>query len=405
MTVLIAILSTLALAGLFAAGLRYASRKVRVEHEPMVDRIDRLLPQTQCGKCGHPACRPYAEAIAAGEDHNRCPPGGKGTIRALSDLLDREVLPLDETYGEEQETKTVAYIREDECIGCTKCIQACPVDAIVGAAQRMHTVIVDECTGCDLCVEPCPVDCIDMIPVAQTDNPDTTTLAEDIPLVRYFRDAKNAVREKATEREKADRARRRFEARQQRIENERREKQARREASRRRVAQPAAEPAAPAHGSSQAHAPGNNAKDRSRELKAAKTAYNMAKKQCKQAEAAFERARRDGATNLNRLQQTVDKLRDRMKQAREQMQALMEEAKSDVKTQTGEDLKTLKIEAARLELEARRKAEAIQAARNTDDGSTVRERENEYRQSRQRADDAANRLKQVMEDQGMKEDE
>ena len=126
--------------------------------------IDDLLPQTQCGQCGHPGCRPYAEAIADGQPINRCPPGGQATIDALAQLLGVESLALDPEHGTENSEISVAYIREDECIGCTKCIQACPVDAIVGAAKLMHTVIVDQCTGCDLCVEPCPVDCIDMLP-------------------------------------------------------------------------------------------------------------------------------------------------------------------------------------------------------------------------------------------------
>ncbi|AJD48785.1 electron transport complex protein RnfB [Isoalcanivorax pacificus W11-5] len=167
MTILIAVLALLALAVVFGALLGFASEKFRVEGDPIVDQIDALLPQTQCGQCGHPGCRPYAEAIAEGEDHNRCPPGGEQTIQDLSDLLGREVLPLD-GEAESADVKKVAFIREAECIGCTKCIQACPVDAIVGAARLMHTVIADECTGCDLCVEPCPVDCIDMIEVPAT---------------------------------------------------------------------------------------------------------------------------------------------------------------------------------------------------------------------------------------------
>ena len=167
-TILIAIAALLGLAALFGAILGYASEKFRVEGDPVVEQIDAILPQTQCGQCGHPGCRPYAEAIAQGEDHNHCPPGGEQVIRELSDLLGREFKPLDAEHGEEEEVKTVAYIREDECIGCTKCIQACPVDAIVGAAKQMHTVIEDECTGCDLCVEPCPVDCIEMRPVETT---------------------------------------------------------------------------------------------------------------------------------------------------------------------------------------------------------------------------------------------
>ncbi len=165
--VITAVLALLGLAAVFGAILGYASERFKVEGDPVVDQIDAILPQTQCGQCGHPGCRPYAEAIANGEAHNHCPPGGEATIIALSELLGREVLPLDEEHGEEK-PRTVAYIREAECIGCTKCIQACPVDAILGAAKQMHTVIVDECTGCDLCVEPCPVDCIDMIPIRTT---------------------------------------------------------------------------------------------------------------------------------------------------------------------------------------------------------------------------------------------
>ena len=126
-----------------------------------IQAIDALLPQTQCGKCGHPGCKPYAEGIANGEAINKCPPGGDATIHALAQLLDVPELPLELPAVPPQ----IALIREAECIGCTKCIQACPVDAIVGAAKQMHTVIVSECTGCDLCVEPCPVDCIDMLPV------------------------------------------------------------------------------------------------------------------------------------------------------------------------------------------------------------------------------------------------
>lgn len=162
--ILTAILILLALATVFGFILGFASVRFKVEGNPIVEQIDSLLPQTQCGQCGHPGCRPYAEAIAGGEDINKCPPGGEATIQALADLLDVEPLPLDAEHGEEK-PKQVAIIREEECIGCTKCIQACPVDAILGSAKHMHTVIESECTGCDLCVEPCPVDCIDMVPV------------------------------------------------------------------------------------------------------------------------------------------------------------------------------------------------------------------------------------------------
>ncbi|MDP3814049.1 MAG: electron transport complex subunit RsxB [Pseudomonas sp.] len=127
-----------------------------------IQAIDALLPQTQCGKCGHPGCKPYAEGIAQGEAINKCPPGGAATIQALAKLLQVSELPLELPAVPPQ----IALIREAECIGCTKCIQACPVDAIVGAAKLMHTVITDECTGCELCVAPCPVDCIDILPLA-----------------------------------------------------------------------------------------------------------------------------------------------------------------------------------------------------------------------------------------------
>ena len=151
----------------FGALLGFAAVTFKTEGDPIADQVEALLPQTQCGQSSFPGCRPYAEAIANGEAINKCPPGGETTIQALADLLDIEAIPLDAEHGEEN-SKTVAYIREDECIGCTKCIQACPVDAILGAAKQMHTIIASECTGCDLCVEPCPVDCIDMLPIATT---------------------------------------------------------------------------------------------------------------------------------------------------------------------------------------------------------------------------------------------
>jgi electron transport complex protein RnfB len=160
---LTAILSISVLGLLFGLGLGWAARRFRVDSDPVVDRIDALLPQTQCGQCNYPGCRPYAEAIAAGAAPiNQCPPGGEAGIRALADLLGVEPLPLNPENGVEQ-PPTVAVIDEAACIGCTLCIQACPVDAIVGAPKLMHTIIADVCTGCDLCLPPCPVDCIDMV--------------------------------------------------------------------------------------------------------------------------------------------------------------------------------------------------------------------------------------------------
>ncbi|MNK08577.1 Electron transport complex protein rnfB [compost metagenome] len=133
----------------------------------LADRIDALLPQTQCTKCGYDGCRPYADAIADGAAPiNRCPPGGDEGIAALSALLDTPALPLDLSRGEPGPL-LVARIDESHCIGCTLCIQACPVDAIVGANKHMHTVLEDWCTGCDLCVAPCPVDCIQMVPAGR----------------------------------------------------------------------------------------------------------------------------------------------------------------------------------------------------------------------------------------------
>lgn len=161
-----AVLVLLLLCLVCGAILGYAAVRFRVEGNPIAEQVNALLPQTQCGQCGYPGCKPYAEAIAAGDKINKCPPGGEATIQALAELLDLEPEPLDAAEGEKPQM--VARIREAECIGCTKCLQACPVDAIVGAAKQMHTVIATECTGCDLCVEPCPVDCIEMVPVAGT---------------------------------------------------------------------------------------------------------------------------------------------------------------------------------------------------------------------------------------------
>jgi electron transport complex protein RnfB len=125
-------------------------------------RIDDLLPQTQCTRCGYPGCLPYAEAIARGDAPiNQCPPGGKSTIEALARLLDRPPLELNPVHGVEAAAR-VAFIDESRCIGCARCLAPCPVDAIVGAPKYMHTVLAERCTGCELCLPPCPVDCIEM---------------------------------------------------------------------------------------------------------------------------------------------------------------------------------------------------------------------------------------------------
>ncbi|MBP5967854.1 MULTISPECIES: electron transport complex subunit RsxB [Pseudomonas] len=188
----------------------------------LIQRIDALLPQTQCGKCGHPGCKPYAQGIVDGEPINKCPPGGNETIAALADLLKVPVLELDVSRG--SAPAQVAYIREAECIGCTKCIQACPIDAIVGAAKLMHTVLIDECTGCDLCVAPCPVDCIEMHPL-----PPST-----LPVVGGLAFSLEEQRARAAKR---DHARQRFERRNARLQREEQHKQAEREARAKRAAQ------------------------------------------------------------------------------------------------------------------------------------------------------------------------
>ncbi|MBT2968617.1 MAG: electron transport complex subunit RsxB [gamma proteobacterium symbiont of Ctena orbiculata] len=162
---LVAILTITSLAALFGLLLGYANIRFHVEGDPITDQIEKLLPQTQCGQCGFAGCRPYAEALAGGEvDINLCPPGGEATMVALADLLGRDPVPLDAGAAEEK-PKSIAIIKEEECIGCTLCIQACPVDAIIGAAKQMHVVISDECTGCERCLPPCPVDCILMQPI------------------------------------------------------------------------------------------------------------------------------------------------------------------------------------------------------------------------------------------------
>ena len=156
---------------------------------PLAARIDALLPQTQCTQCGYAGCRPYAEAIAAGEaDIDRCPPGGDEGVARLAALLGRAPKPLDPAYGTYRAPQ-VAVIDEPACIGCTKCIQACPVDAIVGASKLMHTVIASWCTGCELCLPPCPVDCIDLVAVPQLPAADLSRARHDSRAWRLVRDA------------------------------------------------------------------------------------------------------------------------------------------------------------------------------------------------------------------------
>ena len=156
-----AVITIASIALIAGAGLAFAYRRLPPANGDLVEQVDKLLPQTQCAQCGFSGCRPYAEAVVEGTAAiNLCPPGGEDTVRRLARLLGKEVVPLAETT-----VKAVAIIDEAECIGCYHCRNACPVDAIVGAPQFMHTVIEAECTGCELCVAPCPVDCIVMRPL------------------------------------------------------------------------------------------------------------------------------------------------------------------------------------------------------------------------------------------------
>jgi electron transport complex protein RnfB len=159
-TALVTVIVLAALAGVATVVTRSGPKEIS-----LVDRIDALLPQTQCRRCTFEGCRPYAEAIAQGAaDINQCPPGGERTAKALASLMGVAPKPVGKEFGVVPGYPAVAFIEEDACIGCTKCIQACPVDAIVGASRYMHTVIAAECTGCELCIPPCPVDCIVMQP-------------------------------------------------------------------------------------------------------------------------------------------------------------------------------------------------------------------------------------------------
>ena len=162
--------------------------------------IDQLLPQTQCTRCGYSGCRPYADAIASGAaDINQCPPGGTETIIALAALTGRSLAPLNRDNGIEA-APTVAYIDEDRCIGCTKCLPPCPVDAIVGAPRVMHTVLTEICTGCELCIAPCPVDCISMVPLLASPAHASLALPDAVDSRARFEAHNTRVERRAAER-------------------------------------------------------------------------------------------------------------------------------------------------------------------------------------------------------------
>ncbi len=169
-----------------------------VRRQMLAERIDALLPQTQCRRCGFDGCRPYAEAVARGDAINRCPPGGDALITLLAVLTAQPVVSLDATRGAHGPL-LIARIDEAQCIGCTLCIQACPVDAIVGAAKRMHTVLPALCTGCELCLPPCPVDCIAMAPAGRAWSPEDARAARRRFEARDLRLASPAADESAAD--------------------------------------------------------------------------------------------------------------------------------------------------------------------------------------------------------------
>jgi electron transport complex protein RnfB len=173
--VITAVVVVSAIAGLIGICLQFTAGNIRQTGESPVDRVNALLPQTQCAQCGYPGCRPYAEAIVKGTAGiDQCAPGGDATITALATLLGQHTRNVNPEFGVPK-PPAVAVIDEDACIGCALCLDACPVDAIVGASRYTHTVIRQECTGCELCLPPCPVDCIDIVPLRMTKNRITAT--------------------------------------------------------------------------------------------------------------------------------------------------------------------------------------------------------------------------------------
>lgn len=185
----------------------------------LVEQIDALLPQTQCTECGFNGCLPYAQALAKGSAPiDRCPPGGVETVLALGALLHQDATPFLEKVAHAERKPALAFIHESQCIGCTKCIQACPVDAIIGSAKRMHSILTTECTGCGLCIEPCPVDCIEMQPVQ------SATYDKALARARFNARAIRSLREKQ-EKEKIYQEKRRIAAQSRNQQQEKAAKQ------------------------------------------------------------------------------------------------------------------------------------------------------------------------------------
>ncbi len=328
---------------------------------PLAQRIDALLPQTQCAQCGHPGCLPYADAIAAGADHNRCPPGGQATADALAALLQRPALPLDTSAGPHYPMQRLAVIREDECIGCTKCIQVCPVDAIVGAARLMHTVIADECTGCELCLPPCPVDCIDMVSVPDSD----------------------AAVQTPRGRARADHFRRRYQARLARLSA--------RQAARSKRPRPMVPPPASA---------GSDSQD---QLKTLQTRYKTSQRLWREANAALQRAERQGQASPAMAARVAD-LREQADALREQISQLMDNARQRILADTGLTLAALKQRAADTAVALGAGQRALASARESGDTAEIRRLQKQLTRLATEAAAAERTLNRALDNAGLGDD-
>lgn len=302
--------------------------------DDLTAQLNALLPQTQCEQCGYKGCLPYAEAMAAGDAlYNRCPPGGEHTLAQLATVLQQPIIPLDTSRGVHHPQARVAFIREDECIGCTKCIQACPVDAIMGAAKLMHTVIVDECSGCELCVEPCPVDCIDIIDV------------NNLPLTPQVRQVR------------AEQFRARYDNRNERLARLQVERDAKRRARTARMAATMQQPTTPTN---------------EHTLTQAKSRYQTLHRQWKQATAALQRAQKHQPGDYSEQEIMIAQLAEQAQTARNEVAALVEQAKKHIAS-TGPSLGELKKDAAQKALALAKAQEHYQAAVAAGDAQQLRQ--------------------------------